>query len=53
MIRIQSKELLNKAYRLLPIAYCLFLLFTIHCSLFTDSAEAQVAGQIAGKITKV
>lgn len=53
MIRIQSKGLLNKAYRLLPIAYCLFLLFTIHCSLFTDSAEAQVAGQIAGKITKV
>lgn len=49
MIRIQSKGLLNKAYRLLPIAYCLFLLFTIHCSLLTGNAEAQVAG----KITKV
>ncbi len=49
MVRIQSKELLNKAYRLLPIAYCLFLLFAIHCSLFTGSAEAQ----LAGKITKV
>ncbi len=29
------------------------LLFAICYSLFTDSAEAQVAGQIAGKITKV
>ncbi|WP_333653363.1 FecR family protein, partial [Dissulfurispira sp.] len=53
MIRIQSKELLIKTYCLLPIAFCLFLLFTIHCSLFTGNAEAQLAGQIAGKITKV
>jgi hypothetical protein len=43
--RVKSRELsipkLVICYLLLPL-----LLFTVHCSLFTDSAEAQVAGKI-------